>query len=253
MRDMAVFTMQQDEPAFLPVWLRYYTRAFEPQDVFVLDHWVPATMNMTPQICARYGGNYFPVNNAQSFDHRWMLEIVKGFQRFLLLNYHSVLFAEVDELVVCKTGPLRDFIERNAEPVVRPMGLNVFHEPGESALNFGAPILAQRRFGYVAPSYSKPLLGREPIEWSIGFHGATKMPTVSSELIDCHLHRADFQYCLERHRRAGQRKFSEYDRNNGLGVQYYDNDPKSVAAWFYGGFDLGVEKIEIPAEIKGAF
>src|SRR4029078_6916324 len=36
--DSAVLTIAQNESLFLPVWLGYYSRFFNPDDVYVLDH-----------------------------------------------------------------------------------------------------------------------------------------------------------------------------------------------------------------------
>ena len=37
-RTRAAFTIVQNEPDWLPVWLRYYSRHFDARDLFVLDH-----------------------------------------------------------------------------------------------------------------------------------------------------------------------------------------------------------------------
>ena len=34
----AVLTMVYNESVFLPIWLRYYSRFFAPEDIYVLDH-----------------------------------------------------------------------------------------------------------------------------------------------------------------------------------------------------------------------
>src|SRR5436190_17272313 len=37
-RRRAALTMVQNEAVFLPIWLRYYSRFFGPDDLYVLDH-----------------------------------------------------------------------------------------------------------------------------------------------------------------------------------------------------------------------
>ena len=40
-RPAAVFTIVREEAVFLPIWLRYYTAHFAPEDIYVLHHVVP--------------------------------------------------------------------------------------------------------------------------------------------------------------------------------------------------------------------
>ena len=37
-KSRAVVTMAQNENIFLPVWWKYYSRFFAPEDIYVLDH-----------------------------------------------------------------------------------------------------------------------------------------------------------------------------------------------------------------------
>ena len=43
----ALVTMVHNEPVFLPIWLRYYSRFFAPDDIYVLDNDTHATARPT--------------------------------------------------------------------------------------------------------------------------------------------------------------------------------------------------------------
>lgn len=251
-RSAAVFTIQQDEPVFLPVWLRYYAKHYPCRDIYVLNHALPTDLDNFFGVVRAFGAVHVGVFNDESFDHRWLLETVKRFQRFLFQSYESVLFTEVDELVMPADGSsVYDYARRDDRPLVTVSGFNVIHYIDQPAIDWDKPLLAQRKYGYHAPRYSKPLLARRPTEWHIGFHGADGAGPADPSLLNVHLHRIDLGYCHDRHRRASARNWSRYDRENGLGVQYHRYDHDELTKWFYHGSDLGTGPLDIPAAIKG--
>src|SRR5580704_6832116 len=96
MRKRAAFTIVQNEPVFLPVWLQYYGRYFDRTDLYVLDH--DSDDGSTAGVGER--SNLLRVHRDKSFDHAWLAGTVAAFQAFLLRSYERVLFAETDEIVV---------------------------------------------------------------------------------------------------------------------------------------------------------
>jgi hypothetical protein len=94
-RRRAVFTIVQNEPLMLPLWLGYYGRYFEADDRYVLDH--DSTDGSTDLL---EGAHHVPIHRRGSFDHRWLRETVEAFQAFLLSSYDAVLLTELDEFVV---------------------------------------------------------------------------------------------------------------------------------------------------------
>ena len=96
MRRRAAFTIVQNEPVFLPLWLQYYGRYFDRSDLYVLDHGTTdASTNEINSSC-----NVLRVHREKSFDHAWLRSTVATFQAFLLQSYERVLFAEADEFIV---------------------------------------------------------------------------------------------------------------------------------------------------------
>src|SRR4051794_15749244 len=129
-RSRAAFTIVQDEPVFLPLWLSHYGRFFEPKDLYVLDHGTTdGSTSGLAGVCT-----VISVHRETSFDHAWLRSTVERFQSFLLQSYETVLFAEADELIV--TDPdrhdgLDDYIEALREPAACCTGFNVVQQPSE--------------------------------------------------------------------------------------------------------------------------
>jgi len=244
-RPAAVFTIVQNEPAFLPVWCGYYARHFSADDVFILDH--DSAEERTLEAMRPF--NRVPVHRMHSFDHEWLRDTVERFQAFLLGSYECVLFAEVDEIVAPPPerfpGGLRELIQAFASgdaELVRCTGYEIVHDArgGEPPLDWSAPILAQRRQCRRSVSYSKPLLARRPLSWILGFHelaeGPVKLPEPSPDLLLLHLHRVDFGSCRARTLETAARKWSEVDVLKNRGGQNRITDPVEFERWFYTDF-----------------
>ncbi len=252
----AVFTIVQNEPVFLPLWLRHYSRHFEPTDIYVLDHDSgDGSTDGLEGAC-----NVVRVHRDRSFDHAWLKGVVEDFQAFLLRSYDAVLFAEADEFVVpdpAAYGGLGAYIDRLDGVAACCTGFNVVHYPDEEEpLRFDQPILAQRGYWHAAERwYSKRLLSRAPLSWHFGFHDELNAPWVEPdpELFLVHLHRADYEYCLARHKGVAERRWYEKDLERDLGRHYRAVEADEFREWFFGGYDLeGTDREPIPDRLKQA-
>jgi hypothetical protein len=251
-KERAAFTIVQNEPQFLPLWYRFYRAHFAEADLFVLDH--GSTDGTTSAL--RGTCNVVPVHRSRSFDHEWLRSTVAAFQRFLLQSYEVVLFAEVDELVLpdpARFPDLASYVAQWHGPAARCTGFNVTQEPGEEALAFDAPILAQRRWWHRAPLYDKTLLARRPLGWSVGFHSeSTARVDPDPDLLLVHLHRVDYSYCLDRHRAAAARPWNELDLAAGHGWQNRVTETDEFRTWYFHGSDLGGAAEPISEAVRGA-
>jgi hypothetical protein len=196
-----------------------------------------------------------PIHREASFDHVWLRSTVESFQGFLLSSYETVLFAEVDELVVAdphRYGGLDDYIGRLDGLAARCAGFNVMHAPEELPLRFDEPLLRQRRFWHPSQLYSKRLLARMPLRWSEGFHDEYNAPDEppDPELMLVHLHRIDYDTCLQRHRSSAARTWSEKDVLLGYGLQNRITEPNEFEQWFSRGPDLDAPLEPIPEHIR---
>jgi hypothetical protein len=251
-RKRAAFTIVQNEPVFLPVWLQYYGRYFDRTDLYVLDH--DSDDGSTAGVGER--SNLLRVHRDKSFDHAWLAGTVAAFQAFLLRSYERVLFAETDEIVVADPSlysGLDDYIDRCHDRAARCTGFEVVHYPDEEpALDFDRPILAQRRYWHASRKYCKPILSAVPISWSLGFHEAPGFPDLQPDpnLLLLHLHRVDYVACVAHHRATAARNWNEHDVQARLGFQNrLIEEDDAFKTWFFQGADnAGRERI--PEHLK---
>ena len=249
-RPRAAFTIAQNEPVMLPLWLSYYERYFDPDDLYVLDH--DSSDGSTEGLEGRC--RVVPVHR-QTYDHHWLRSTVESFQAFLLRSYDTVLFTDSDEFVLAdpsRYSGLDDYIAKLARPAARCAGFNVVHQPDEPPLRFDAPLLAQRRCWHASLLYSKRLLSRIPLRWSEGFHLEYSAPDdpPDPDLLLVHLHRVDYEMCLARHRKAFARNWKEADLLQGLGAQNRIVEPDEFEEWFRHGAELDAPAELIPEHIR---
>lgn len=252
-RSLAVFTIVQNESIFLPLWLAYYGRYFNQQDIYVLDH------NSDDGSTMNVGGRcrLISVHRAESFDHFWLKTTVERFQAFLLQSYRMVLFTEVDEFVIpdpAQYCDLAGYVIARDRSVVRCSGYNIVHQPDELPLRFEMPILKQRRFWQRDRAYDKRLLSNVPLTWTMGFHGELSLGDAPPDagLFLVHLHRVDYATCLARHRAAASRPWNSRDVEEGRGFQHLIVEDEAFHQWFYHGPDLARSALEeIPPRLRG--
>jgi Glycosyl transferase family 2 len=251
MRKCAAFTIVQNEPAFLPIWLGYYGRYFDSTDIYVLDH--DSDDGSTQKLDTRC--KLLPVHRTKSFDHAWLRKTVSAFQAFLLQSYDSVLFAEADEFILADPraySGLDDYIGQFQDRVARCTGFEVVHYPDEEpALRFDRPILAQRSYWHASRLYCKPLLSTVPLSWSVGFHEDPTLPDIQPDpnLALVHLHRVDYEYCLEHHRETAARNWNEDDVQARWGWHNRLEEGDAFHAWFFRGENNGEREL-IPQHLK---
>ena len=247
----AVFTIAQNEATFLPLWLAYYARFFEPQDIYILDH--DSTDGSTTGLGARC--RIVAVHRKESFDHVWLKTTVERFQAFLLQSYDVVLFTEADEFVIpdpARYSGLANYITLLDQPAARCSGYNVVHQPGEAPLRCDMSILRQRRYWRRSRAYDKSLLSSVPLVWTPGFHEESSMSReVDPGLFLVHLHRIDYEICQRRHRSAASRRWNPPDLEHRFGWQNLIVDDEAFDEWFYRGADLEDAPVEeIPSGVR---
>jgi hypothetical protein len=97
-------------------------------------------------------------------------------------------------------------------------------------------MLSQRHYWHASLRYSKRLLSKVPLSWSLGFHEEHSAPDDPPDpsLILIHLHQIDYDFCLAHHRDTASRVWSEAEVASGNGYQNRIVDPKAFEAWFRG-------------------
>jgi hypothetical protein len=204
-RELAIFTIVQDEPEFIHAWVNHYKKhVADPRDLYVLIH-LPSRPDGQPmrsdEMAAWHRAQALmthhhlvtavPVHHSSAFDHRWLSETVAQFQSFLLRSYEWVLFAEADEFVLPMPDPsssgktLYDVVRVlgvNPPPAVRATGFEIVQQVGEPPVapqlyNDGtnvnltaADLIHSCQFWYRTDKYSKTVLASVPLRWEVGFH-----------------------------------------------------------------------------------
>lgn len=252
MLQRAAFTLVQNEAVWLPTWLRHYGQWFAPEDLYVLDH--GSTDGGTEGLAGRC--NVIPVHHEASFDHVWMRNTVERFQAFLLRSYDLVLFAEADEFIVAAPGRyagLGDYLDRLERPAATCSGFNVVHQRHEPPLRLDdGPLLSRRGWWQPTRMHSKRLISRVPLRWSEGFHREYTQAgdEPDPDLLLIHMHRADFDICLARHRDAAARDWSRLDVARKQAYQHRITGPLRFRWWFRRGSDLAGPRQPIPDEVR---
>ena len=225
----AVLTIAQNESVFLPIWLRYYSRFFAADDIYVLDH------GSTDGSTEVGGFVHIPVSHA-TFDNTWMVSTVEEHQRRLLERYDVVLVVDVDEIVAPNPahGTLADYMERFDEEWVNCLGYEVMHvTPEEPPYRPELPVLHQRGHWFFNVVYDKPALATVPLSWRPGFHRRADYEfNLDPDLRLIHLHRMDYEICKARHRRWTERPWNPRDIAEGWGVHNRVVEDEEFDRWF---------------------
>lgn len=252
-RPGAVVTMVYNEPVFMPIWLRYYSRFFDPEDIYVLDQ------GSTDGSTDGDGFVRIPVSHP-TIDNLWRLGVVEQFQHELLDRYDAVLFTDVDEIVAPdpQLGTLGEYLDDFDRDFVNCVGFEVLHlKDREPEIDLSCPVLEQRGHWFPNPGYGKPLLARVPMRWEPGFHiRADGRIERDESLFVIHLHRMDYEASFQRlvHHRA--RHYCDDDIRTGRGRQNRLSSRIEYEDWFYGDscfeeFGVRVAPEPIPGIWKG--
>jgi hypothetical protein len=249
----AALTIVHNEPVFFPIWLRYYSRFFDPDDIYVLDN------DTTDGSTAGGGFVRIPVAHDR-VDHIWMVRTVEEHQHELLDRYDVVLVTDVDEIVAPfpASGTLGDYIDRFEEEFVNCLGYELIHlVDREGPFDPSMKVLDQRGYWFAIDLYDKPALATKPMRWTPGFHrGEDLSMRPEPDLYMIHLHRMDYEICLARHRYRQRRAWNDLDVARGWASHNRIGDDVEFARWFYEDSgadwsDLVVQRI--PAAWRGLF
>jgi hypothetical protein len=252
-RTRAVATIVHNEFVFLPIWLRYYSRFFAPEDIYVLDN------NSTDEAMRAGGFVRIPAEQG-SVDHIWMVEQLQGLQHELLRRYDVVLVTDVDELIAPDPahGTLGEYLEEFDDEWVNCLGYELLHMKDiEPPLRLDEPILSQRGYWFFNGAYDKASVATTPMDWRPGFHGRSDFQyNLEPDLRLIHLHRVDYDICLERHRIRSNRRWAERDERERWAFHNRITDEAEFRRWFYEDscFEgIPIKPERIPESWRGLF
>ena len=216
-RRRAVLTIVHDEPVFLPIWLRYYSRFFAPEDIYVLDH------ETSDGSTDRRRLRPHPGRARRRVDHTWMVRDDRGAPARAArpLRRRAGHRRRRDRRPGTRVG--------HARRVHRPLRRGVRQLPRlrappppdrEPPLDLDRPILDQRGYWFANDAYDKPALATEPDDLGPGLPRARRRraATYDPDLRLIHLHRMDYELCRARHRACARpRRGDDHDLDRGLG------------------------------------
>lgn len=243
-RPRAVVTMAKNESVLLPIWWRYYSQFFPPEDIYILDH------ESTDGSTAGPGFVRIPVAHP-AVDWGWHRDMMQLQQHELLKRYEMVLCTDVDEIVAPdpRMGTLGDYMERFTKEFVNCTGYEVIHlKEVEEKLDLSRGIFSQRFHWFFNPAYSKPLLATIPMYWHGGLHSRTDGKTdEDTSLYLLHLHRVDYDICLARHQQRISTPWNQRDIDEYWGYQNRITELRQFDQWFYhdscSGTPIQIERI----------
>jgi hypothetical protein len=239
-KKVAVFTIVKNESFFLPIWIKHYSKFFNKEDLYVLDH------QSTDDSTINLDVNVVQVTNDLAFDHQWLVDTVKNFQVKLLDSYECVIFAESDELLYSTDMPFTEFVNKfidSDDSYLTCEGYEMIQNlENEIPLTPNNLIMPNRNYWFRTTMYDKTLISKIPLDWEWGFHSVSgKTNKFGSNLFMCHLHRCDFELMLRRHEERAK-KWNLKD--DGLaGYQHRIGDRDGVLRYFN---DIRSTVTEIP-------
>ncbi len=247
-RRRAIVTMVHNEPVFLPIWLRYYSRFFAPDDIYVLDN------DTTDGSSDRTGFVRIPATH-DTVDHTWMVHRIEQLQHELLQRYELVVVTDVDEIIapVPTLGTLGTYLDQFDEEWVNCLGYELLHQPDrEPPLDPDRPIFQQRHWWFHNGAYDKAAVATAPMRWRPGFHGRADFQyRLEPDLRLIHLHRMDYRLCIERHRVRDRKPWATADAEQRWAVHNQIVDEAAFAQWFsydscFAGFEIALEEVPPP-------
>jgi hypothetical protein len=193
---VAVITFTYNESVNLPIWLSYYGGNFGYDSLYVVDRGSNdgSTDNLK-------GANLIRVPRSE-FDEDQKTDFMTKLFGALLNFYDLVILTDCDEILVPDprvASSLRDYVGSLDRPYVNAIGIDVIQMiTMEGPIDFGKPILGQRRFGRFHSPSCKQLLSREALHWLPGFHTTNRPPVFDGNLYMFHLKCMDMSIAFRR-------------------------------------------------------
>jgi len=209
----AIFTLQHNEQWYLPMWYKYYSQFFAPEDIYILCH--NTDKDLKP-IFTNINANVRFLTTDAIFDHDWLLNTIQGFQRELLKKYDYVVFTDCDEFLAPMTGTLGEFIDNATEPAYRAYGYDVIEDKM-----------------YRSGGFDKTLISRIPLIWVHGYHTAQPDFKQDDNLRLYHIHKLNYQEAWERNLRLSQEKWDQHAIDNQLSIQNQIAEEEAFRQMFY--------------------
>ena len=217
----AIFVLQHNESYYLPMWVKYYSQFFAPEDIYILAHNCTDKNAQQLDEYEKQGYQVKRLTTEEIFDHDWLLDTIHTFQRELLTRYDYVVFTDCDEFLCPTNCTLGEFIDNVTEPAYRALGHDVIEDKM-----------------YLSGGFNKTLISRIPLTWVHGYHTAQPDLPVTPNLHLYHIHKLNYQEAWERNLRLSQEKWDDFAIANQLSAQNRIAEEQAFKNMFYTTGDL---------------
>lgn len=199
---VCALTHVRHEDFFLEKWIDHYSQIAGRENLHVVidgDDWEPAV-----DLTGIHTEVLLDAPRRRIRNDRFIAREMSGRANRLRKKYHYVIRGDCDEYVVIDPQAGLDWpeaLEELGEPgYVFALGVDVVQAATETdALDRAAPILGQRRHGYIADIYTKPFVISRWANWAGGAHRLLNRPVrMSDHFVLFHMALADQDIAEER-------------------------------------------------------
>lgn len=237
-----IFTQANRCNIFLWFWLIYYSRIVNQSDMYIYYE------NKFGQDIKKYLAiRNFEKVNVVFVETIISLDYFNQVQKSLLKESDVLLYADPDEFIFSTN--LISVLQNLSSPYLTTTGFEIIHNINEE-LPFDAsrPVMKQRSYGVFSEPYNKPLILKEPLNWTCtGKHSKDIKMNLVEGLYLIHLCRFDFTILLKLNRQNKQ----TYTKNQNKCWHHLITDEQELKD-YYAKYFLS-ELIQIPQEIKQNF
>ncbi len=202
-----VVTMAFNEMDALPVWYKHYSKYFEPQSMYVIDH--GSYENYVPD-----GVNRIFVPRYKGFNEDSRRDSVQGIVYSLMRYYDFGVYCDADELILLDDFSCNDI---KHDEVIFVHGFNLFRVLVDGV---------DRIYGLLSNGMCKPIVFSKPlIFWSSGFHGVRVETEPKMSLIMGHTKYFDknaYQRNFD-NRQIAYNAMHEHHKNFGINNHWIDS------------------------------
>lgn len=228
-REKAIFTYIKNGHKHFRLWYDYYSKIFDPQDIYVLD--LGSTDGCTDGLDLQI------VNHTIEPRIDYGNQLINDFKTELLQKYKWVVYTDYDEILWHPLGLGNLISSLKDEPYMTAMGYEVIQKRKEEApFDFNKTILSQRKYWYRNANYDKSLITQVNFKWDSGFHTIENKPPryYNYKLILLHFSKLDFDYVNALHHKL---KAEQSPLAGGI----FEVNEELAKIWFF--LELKAEKI----------
>lgn len=225
-----IFSVMRDPEHFLYIWLNYYAKYFD--NILIIDN---CSVNPIRKNYHQFKFDLETWGHKQFGDFVAHTLFVIEKQRELLKDYDVVVYADMDEIIYSTQCPLDTYIETMQSDYPRCTGYELI-DVHSMPYTPSKTVMEQRKYWFYNPMYSKTLITRIPLDYSVGQHHHLDESVESDFLLLIHLHRLDFNLCYDRNLRQWERSLKDPEcrwEQNLVGWQDKEIDINKFIDFYY--------------------